>query len=210
MAPKKKAQKISNRTKVFILIGLLGAVAALFIFVTLPALGIHIIPTGTQTQRATPAPRTPPPTTPGAPTTTQPVASVTPGADVRQALQHYTRKSETTVQETWFIPDVITFDDPVVVSEMLMSKDQAIQEIQDIIYLTFFINDEGQKKAWVRQTRNPSIIHEVNLESKLPGYPQLHILDITPMGILLYYLNPDDPSGKQQQIFRLRAQPYKS
>ncbi len=213
MSPKKKKQnKISNRTKVFILIGLLVGVAFLFIFVTLPALDIHIFPTGGPARTTTTtAPRAPTTTTPQQPSTVPPAQPpVATEAEMQRAWALYDQSSNVQVSDSWFIPDVITFDDPEMVHALLLSKDTGIQEIRDILYLTYFINEQGQKTAWIRQTRNPVAIHEINLESHLPGYPQLHILDITPLGILLYYLNPDDPSGRQQQIYRVRAQPFQS
>ncbi|MEA1883477.1 MAG: hypothetical protein U9N62_03030 [Thermotogota bacterium] len=205
--PKKK--KI---IQIVLLLSVLAAFALLLIFVTLPALGIEIFG-GKKTTGTTVRPAT---------TTANKTPSTVSSVSVEEITldEKYLKKviesfSEETEVKTYYEPEafkpyIFNFQDEERVKNILINSTSII-EFRDGTYMSYFLTEDGVKTAWIKTSAEPNKVYELNINSVVPNVPYpLQVIEITPMGILLYRY-PDEREQEEKatpRLYRILARPY--
>jgi len=212
MAKKNVDPKKKKIIQIVLLLSVLAAFAFLLIFVTLPAMGIELFG-GRKTTRA-PA-RT---TTSTVSTTAQPGPSAQPKkttvdekylSKVIEELTQQRQENENYESEA-FKPYIFNFEDEEEVKNILINSTNII-EFREGTFMSYFLTENDEKTAWIKTSVEPNKVYELTINSIVPNVPYpLQVIEITPMGILLYRY-PDEQEQEETatpRLYRLSAKPF--
>jgi hypothetical protein len=213
----KKSQqdlKKKQRNQIIMLVVILVAFLALMVFVTLPALGINLFG-GSSSSKPKTVTNT---VNTAAKTTTTPVNNTSTAIKTnvdKNMLEKALNKpdDDITVEyytEDAFEPYYFNFKDDEQVKDILVNSANVI-EFDDAIFMSYFLSEDGEKTAWIKTSAEPNKVYELKINSRVPNVPYpLQVIDITPMGVLLYRY-PDAREKEQEEtprLYRLLARPY--
>ena len=214
-AKKKKANPQKKRIiEITALLGLLGGFALLMIFVTLPAMGVELFKSDNRSTRNKTVSSSGQTTTKPAPDTGSSDKSV--GKIDEDFLKAALNEKEGEKAEYYnpeiFKPYYFDFDNEEVIDDFLLSNEtDRVREHRDAIFLSFFLDKDGNKTAWIKTYQEPNKVYELTVNSKVPNVPYpLQVIDITKMGILLYrYPDMEEKEReKTPRLYRILARPY--
>jgi|SRR6056297_1342617 len=213
MAKKKSDEKKKKIIQIVMLLSVLAAFAMLMIFVTLPALGIELFG-GRKTSRSTLQPSA----TPVRQTTTSSYPSSSPKPSpvdeeyltkVMEELSGEEEEKNIFVAEA-FKPYIFNFQDEGQVKDILINSNNII-EFRDGTFMSYFLTKGEEKTAWIKTSAEPNKVYELKINSVIPNVPYpLQVIEITPMGILLYRY-PDEKEIEEQatpRLYRILARPF--
>jgi len=211
MAKPKSNPKKKKIIQLILLLSVLAAFALLMIFVTLPALGIELFG-GRQTTRTT----TRPPTTAVSKTaSTSPAVTVKePSVDEKyldKVMDSFSKEEDNAYYESEaFKPYIFNFEDEEQVKDILLNSTSII-EFKDGTFMSYFLTEDNVKTAWIKTSAEPNKVYELNINSVVPNVPYpLQVIEITPMGILLYRY-PDEREQAEKatpRLYRILARPF--
>lgn len=203
--------KKKQRNQIIMLLALLGAFVALMLFVTLPALGINLF--GGNKSIVSQRPVT---TVNTAVNNPEAVSSQKINTRVDEnMLEKALNKSDDEIPVDYydneaFEPYYFSFQDDEQVKDILINSSNII-EFSDALFMSYFLSEDGEKTAWIKTSAEPNKVYELKINSKVPNVPYpLQVIDITPMGVLLYRY-PDAREKEKEEIprlYRLLARPY--
>jgi len=211
MAKKKTDPKKKKIIQIVMLLSIMAAFALLLIFVTLPAMGIELFG-GKQTTRT--AVRQPTNTVSNNSATIPTVSSKLQTADEKYLSKTMEEFDENEQNHNFdsgaFRPYMFNFQSEDQVKDILTNSTSII-EFRDGTFVSYFLTDDGEKTAWIKTSVEPNKVYELNINSIVPNVPYpLQVIEITPMGILLYRY-PDEKEIEEKatpRLYRILARPY--
>ena len=211
MAKPKSDPKKKKIIQIVLLLSVLAAFALLMIFVTLPALGIELFG-GRQTTRTSTRPATT--AVSKTPSTSPAVTVKEPSVDEKylaKIMESFSKEEDNAYYESEaFKPYIFNFQDEEQVKDILLNSTSII-EFRDGTFMSYFLTDDDVKTAWIKTSAEPNKVYELNINSVVPNVPYpLQVIEITPMGILLYRY-PDEREQEEKatpRLYRILARPF--
>ena len=211
MAKPKSDPKKKKIIQIVLLLSVLAAFALLMIFVTLPALGIELFG-GRQTTRTSTRPATT--AVSKTPSTSPAVTVKEPSVDEKylaKVMESFSKEEDNAYYESEaFKPYIFNFQDEEQVKEILLNSTSII-EFRDGTFMSYFLTEDDVKTAWIKTSAEPNKVYELNINSVVPNVPYpLQVIEITPMGILLYRY-PDEREQEEKatpRLYRILARPF--
>jgi hypothetical protein len=209
---KKKNPAKKQRNQMIMLVGILVSFGALMVFVTLPAMGINLFGGSGSSTASRPANTV---TTSVNKTVNTVTTKKTTTSIDENMLKKALEKPDINEEVDYFKADVFepyyfNFKDDAQVKEILVNSSNII-EFDNAVFMTYFLSEDGEKTAWIKTAAEPNKVYELKINSRVPNVPYpLQVIDITPMGILLYRY-PDEREKEQEEtprLYRLLARPY--
>src|SRR6056297_92726 len=211
MAKTKTDPKKKKIIQIVLLLSVLAAFAVLLIFVTLPALGIDLFG-GRKTTRTSSRPAT---TAVSQTSPTSPTVTVKePTIDEKyltKIIENFSKEEDNDYYESEaFKPYIFNFTDEEQVKDILLNSTNII-EFRDGTFMSYFLTEDDVKTAWIKTSVEPNKVYELNINSVVPNVPYpLQVIEITPMGILLYRY-PDEREQEEKatpRLYRILARPF--
>ncbi len=211
MAKPKSDPKKKKIIQIVLLLSVLAAFALLMIFVTLPALGIELFG-GRQTTRTSTRPATT--AVSKTPSTSPAVTVKEPSVDEKylaKVMESFSKEEDNAYYESEaFKPYIFNFQDEEQVKDILLNSTSII-EFRDGTFMSYFLTEDDVKTAWIKTSAEPNKVYELNINSVVPNVPYpLQVIEITPMGILLYRY-PDEREQEEKatpRLYRILARPF--
>lgn len=222
MAQNKKSGSNNQKIKLIILIAILLGTVCLFLFVTLPSMGINIFGGGNSTSSST--------SSPGntvVPVTSSNINNIN-GNSVSNPLSGSTSvdknllgnvldnlkkiKEYYSYNEEVFSPYYLKIENKEEVGNLLTSEEEGITNFEAANFISYFKDENGDKKAWIRMKSQGDKVYELKVNSYIPFYPDMQVLDINNIGILIYKypkLSSETEKGIGPKLYRIVADPYK-
>ncbi len=217
MAKKKSDSAKKQKIKLLVLIAILVGTIFLFVFVTLPSMGINIFGGS-----APSASNSKPSTTNTNISNSKPLSgTLVSSANISQVDKNLLStvldeikkdKEQKSYDDEVFSPYYLKIEDSEEVGKLLTSDREGITDFEAADFVSYFKDYSGEKKAWIRMRDIGDKIFELKVNSFLPDYSDMQVLDINSIGILIYKypkLSSGTEKGIGPKLYRIVAQPYK-
>lgn len=215
MAKKKSDSAKKQKIKLLVLIAILVGTIFLFVFVTLPSMGINIF------GGSAPSASNSKPSTTDINNSKPLSGTLVSSANISQVDKNLLStvldeikkdREQKSYDDEVFSPYYLKIEDSEEVGKLLTSDREGITDFEAADFVSYFKDYSGEKKAWIRMRDIGDKIFELKVNSFLPDYSDMQVLDINSIGILIYKypkLSSGTEKGIGPKLYRIVAQPYK-